>query len=96
MAEYIEREALQKRLGQFWYGDPAAEIFFENLINGTPAANVAPVVTGEWEEHDSYICNSDGEPVAKIGVEYQCSNCGQWVRAKKNYCPMCGRRLEEV
>lgn len=48
---------------------------------------------GKWEEHDRYICNSDDEPVAKIGVVFICSECGRQEYHKEPYCH-CGAKME--
>ena len=47
-------------------------------------ANLRP--KGEWVEHDCYVCNSDGEPVARTGSVFVCSECGREVRFKEPFC----------
>lgn len=84
--EYIEREAaLRAILGQppdahypGWYAD---------LIKEIPAADVAPVVHGEWvlEDHDEY------------GKQYECSVCGRSIVTRGNVTPSychCGAKMD--
>lgn len=99
MAEYLEREAVVKyllsRKGDFLddYGKGwSAGIGAASGICGEfPAADVAPVVKGEWEfSHTS----SDGFAVVK------CSNCGHEAFAmaiyvkEGHYCPYCGAKMD--
>ena len=96
MAEYIEREAaVNVCSAQYkeclrksdWCGDTVAwNIGFG--IKAIPAADVAPVVHGHWDEgvNNGYCC---------------CSNCRdvyilqEWLTdGKWNYCPNCGARMD--
>ena len=96
MAEYIEREALLnnrpegRNLGQVgkeeynkgW--NDCRSAFFE-CIEEEPAADVAPVVHGQW-----------GKPI-KVdadNVGYKCSNCGEFGAPCWNFCPCCGANME--
>lgn len=47
-----------------------------------PAADVAPVVHGRWKRYGRNL----GE----------CSNCGEIVNIRYNYCPNCGAKMDEV
>lgn len=95
MAEYIEREALDKAL-------TAAAINDENkncntwsnaigVLYNLPAADVAPVVHGRWRALRKY----DGRRT------YRCSACGRTIRLSlaidiNEYAPYCncGARMD--
>lgn len=95
MAECIEREAVLKRLLMVSMGDDPYSMGIQRgvdhaigVVNETPAADVAPVVHGEW-----VVCG-DGE-----NVPWMCSHCGKTTAHKYkvmygNYCPNCGARMD--
>lgn len=57
-----------------------------NLIaNACSAADVPPVVYGQWEP----IINAYGELEGWI-----CKRCGTETKQKSNYCPRCGCRMD--
>lgn len=77
MAEYIEREAVIKRLWTVSMGDDPYIMGFQrgvdhaiDVVNEAVAADVAPVVHGRWietEEHpDDAYCH------------HKCSNCNEF------------------
>jgi len=85
MAEYIEREAVIDLITRR-YENP--EICTQE-INSIPAADVAPVVHGRWEQ------DADGD--------WYCSNCDEVVAIcesgrertyRKPYCPNCGAMMD--
>ena len=85
MAEFIEREAVMNALLSEQYG-----YLCEDAIKRIPAADVAPVRHGRWnEESPDYL---DGDSV------YVCSVCGEtWALIEgtpfdnnMHYCPNCG------
>lgn len=49
-------------------------------INSIPVADVAPVVHGRWKRYGRNL----GE----------CSNCGEIVNIRYNYCPNCGAKMD--
>lgn len=106
MAEYIEREALDKKL-------TAAAVNDENkncntwsnaigVLYNLPAADVAPVVHGVWiPVHESEISgwNPEVAGIDPIGG-YICSACKNEAVYDCNdkfvlsdYCPNCGARM---
>lgn len=104
MAEYIEREALLKKLHEAggcgaepdtWADgyDKGIDVAY-GLVQRTPAANVAPVRHGCWEgAADGY---ADGELVYDM---WNCSECGFDADGAEekpwwNYCPNCGARMD--
>lgn len=90
MAEYIEREALEKMLNErltylldkngpydyFTDGYDEAVSTVEEFLS----ADVAPVVHGRWKRYGRNL----GE----------CSNCGEIVNIRYNYCPNCGAKMD--
>jgi RNA polymerase subunit RPABC4/transcription elongation factor Spt4 len=53
-----------------------------------PAADVEPVRHGRWIVYE--VANTDEEqPIA-----WECSECGEVVEAKHNYCPDCGAKMD--
>lgn len=85
MAEYIEREALVHHFmttRQYLTKDLVMDAAYE--VSKFPAADVAPVVHGEWVD-DQYF--------------WRCSVCLEWLEvaqgtAGMNYCPHCGARTD--
>lgn len=101
MAEYIEREAslaiLRKNPTGTWRNTP---VYSEDVkaaiceINGLPAADVAPVVHGEWIAIEKWASKA----------QYKCSVCGRRIMAsldvakvmgKYPYCN-CGAKMQEA
>ena len=91
MKEYIERKAIlqhkRKMRGfdlneEFW--DEA--VLCEEILK-IPAADVAPVVHGEWEWRELY---------GEHGLMLCCSNCRETEGANMRfeYCPHCGARMD--
>ena len=86
--EYIEREAIIQKIKEAKNNfSPTVRPIFDvatHLISHAPAADVAPVVHGEW--------------IHKNGEIY-CSVCGgealmDEVYYKSPYCPDCGARMD--
>lgn len=92
MAEYIEREAAIESL-------PVAYDSAINAIRSVPAADVAPVVHGEWEtvdwlEYDAQSCEMircPEEGIACTRCRYVFKKDALW---KRNSCPNCGARMD--
>lgn len=91
--EYIERKALQnKAFGEehptFYDGQDIAD-WYEKCINETPAADVAPVRHGYWEELDEegcYCCSACNNPWIIIDGTPQDNDM--------NFCPNCGAKMD--
>lgn len=79
MAEYINREKA-KHLLHIEYAYAA-----EQLLDEIPAADVAPVVHGRWNNMDGYktrkVCSECGWDVPEYGKFY-------------SYCPNCGAKMD--
>ena len=88
MAEYIEREAALMKLMQD--GCNAKNL---QSISDMPAADVAPVVHGRWDDSGRYTFPSGNAAV-------RCTNCGCALTESEyhlnnwNYCPVCGAKMD--
>ena len=93
MAEYIEREAVEKFIIHGLnnsdvyerFGHDAIKIIAE--VHYMPAADVAPVRHGRWVEKEKYT----------FGIMYDCSLCEDRILDNGhpwNYCPNCGARMD--
>ena len=96
MKEYIEREAALK---PFINDNQHLYYPFEvqNRLRNIPAADVRPVVMGEWIEH-----------IGETGVEafgfkettvdgFNCSICGNGIDVSEGwyfFCPNCGAKMD--
>ena len=98
MAEYIDREAAINAVFEAFADGRSAYIALETV----PAADVAPVVRGEWDEYEDFDEYGGGK-----FVEWSCSECcyivkrGWAVRDKnicekptERFCPNCGARMD--
>ena len=98
MAEYIEREALERslneRLNRLFKLHGRHDHYVQGFddcvgrVEEFPAADVAPVVHGEW-----IVCG-DGD-----NVPWMCSHCGRTTASKYKiaygkYCPNCGAKMD--
>ena len=102
MAEYIEREAVEKFIvgglnnSDVYerFGHDAIKIITE--VHYMPAADVAPVVHGQWDD----IPNEYMSVVSKTGTYHgnatTCSVCHDVNpnAFKTNYCPCCGAKMD--
>ena len=96
MTEYIEREALMRRIKEIhcaecdsYHGVRCRACWVDDTldyIDSEPAADVAPVRHGRWGTHsdrpDSLICS-----VCKCGFD-------MWKHDPHNYCPNCGAKMD--
>lgn len=107
MAEYIEREAIEKFIEDGLntpdmakrFGHDAIEIMAE--VHYMPAADVAPVVHGRWEWFDE----ETGTPFTGYEREWgwRCSYCGEELPDDYDdpddsptfrFCPNCGAKMD--
>ena len=87
MAEYIEREAAKKEFN-LNFGGVSHAVIANRILDAIPAADVAPVVHGRWEE--SVVIQTDTSTL----YDYTCSECSIVTSRGSNYCPNCGARME--
>lgn len=95
MNEYIERKAVVEKLNaiggcdasdDFSKGwDKAVDTAIE-AVEKLPVADVAPMKHGEWEEIRDAYGQLEG---------WMCKKCGRETKAKENYCPSCGAKMEK-
>ena len=82
MAEYIKKEDIEQKiqdgLNNLVLGHDAIEVL--GMIYEMPAADVAPVRHGRWKPFGRNL----GE----------CSECGEVVAIRNNYCPNCGCKMD--
>lgn len=72
---YIEREALIATVNEWEFSIEDFVCFVQDLEK-IPAADVAPVVHGEWDEGKCTACGWDG-PYRQVCEETPyCPNCG--------------------
>lgn len=102
MAEYIEREALQaallrKKAGvadrRFTEGWNDCLLRVKSMVHSAPAADVAPVRHGRWDDSGRYQFPSGAKAI-------RCSICGCALNESEyrlfnwNYCPVCGAKMD--
>lgn len=89
MAEYIERSAAIKAAKHAW----AKGLEPSQYIEALPAADVAPVVHGRWDDSGRYTFPGGGTAV-------RCTECGCALTESEyhlnnwNYCPVCGAKMD--
>lgn len=98
MAEYIDREALfaefdRLGLGEHSIVEKVFSIGVRTIIAGMPAADVAPVVHGRWDDSGRYTFPGGSTAV-------RCTECGCALTVSEfrlnnwNYCPVCGAKMD--
>ena len=69
------------------------------VVNDIPAADVAPVVHGRWEETDWIELEDGGNELIKTpNAALRCSNCRNCFKKKllwkDAFCPNCGAKMD--
>lgn len=92
--EYISREAALKDFEQCNKADPRwTPPRVKTLLLRQPAADVAPVVHGRWDDSGRYTF-ADGSTAVR------CTKCGCSLSVQEyhannwNYCPVCGAKMD--
>nr|DAO42115.1 MAG TPA: zinc-ribbon containing domain protein [Caudoviricetes sp.] len=86
MAEYIKRETAIKAVEKADYtaiaddADSCKADYLREIIESVPAADVVPVVHGEWIHHDDGVVT--------------CSKCGNAESSDSYYCRYCGAKMD--
>ena len=89
MGECIERSAAIKAAKHAW----AKGLEPSQYIEALPAADVAPVVHGRWDDSGRYTFPGGGTAV-------RCTECGCALTESEyhlnnwNYCPVCGAKMD--
>lgn len=86
MAEYIDRKKVEKKVLGLTIVDPAVAAYAEAvlfILRHEPAADVAPVVHGQWI------------PAGAISENCSCCNHLELKSRAKEYirCPICGAKM---
>lgn len=86
MADYINRGTAIAKLTALEVTEPSATMTdAKRLLADMPAADVAPVVHGMWDNLDGYktrrVCSVCGWDVPEYGKFY-------------SYCPNCGAKMD--
>ena len=88
MAEYIDKEIALSLVQPDAPEDEKSAVtiatakkLVRSIIYRTPIADVAPVRHGRWKRYGKNL----GE----------CSECGEIVSVRSNYCPNCGAKMDE-
>ena len=107
MSEYIEREALLKNAQTYsmefgeYIGDDVRDVdaILVDRVKNVPAADVVPVVHGEWREDTDPAdgdlrCTHCGIAWPKC-VQKQIAEQGIWtLQTLFKYCPNCGAKMD--
>ena len=104
MNEYIDRDALRQAVLESQHDNPhprgmahiihdCEHAHFVAMIARFPAADVAPVVHGRWDDSGRYTFPGGGTAV-------RCTECGCALTVSEyrlnnwNYCPICGAKMD--
>lgn len=90
MDDYIPRSIAIAKLTKLEVTEPLATLAdAKRLIADMPAADIAPIVHGEWQSGRFDDMTGD--------YEERCANCGKWSKEyDKPFCPNCGAQMDEV
>lgn len=95
MTDYVEREAVLREIKEFAEEFCECDYVFPPMVRDIkrlPAADVRPVVRGNWEEWwPSELC------LIFTGEEmlWMCSECAAKFSERKNFCSNCGADMRE-
>ena len=97
MAKYIDMEAALleiERRERLMVGDKTISVdALKRFLLNRPAADVAPVVHGRWDDSGRYTFPGGSTAV-------RCTNCGCALTVSEyhlnnwNYCPVCGAKMD--
>ena len=94
MADYIEREALDKALTLSAANDKDKNrrIWAKAIcvLHDIPAADVTPAAHGRWIEWDEFF----GRKTGKKNLGVFCSMCRNHADNNFDYCPNCGAKMD--
>ena len=95
--EFLSREAtISAILGE--HSDAHYPEWYASILMRLPAADVAPVVHGNWLEEKKQALlpveyDDTGEPILHDYVVYRCDRCGRTCNRKEPYCH-CGAKMD--
>ena len=92
MDEYIKREEIrrsyEKLARSYMHGEPdIADWKFDEMIEELPAADVAPMRHGQWE---------NGNPICPVcgGDKFKDLDADIWCDWQPSFCPNCGAKMD--
>ena len=92
MDEYIKREEIrrsyEKLARSYIHGEPyIADWKFDEMIEELPAADVAPMRHGQWE---------NGNPICPVcgGDKFKDLDADIWCDWQPAFCPNCGAQMD--
>lgn len=91
MAEYIDRDELYTQICKR-VNNPAIRSWLGAILAEFPAADVAPVVHGKWEQCD-YFDEDSNTYVCSVCDETWTLNTGNPKENNMYYCPNCGAKI---
>ena len=102
MTEYIEREKLEAELNHRLSFLMAENSEYDHYTSGydeavdtvekfPSAADVMPVVHGQWDESKEHIYLPNG---CKEWINFYCSGCEAPNNSPTDYCPNCGAKMD--
>lgn len=97
MTEYIEKEKLYQYLdNEVEWRNNQDRLFALESVSDFPAADVAPVVHGKWDEIPNQYMSVVGKDGSYHGNVTSCSVCHEINpnAYKTNYCPNCGAKMD--
>lgn len=87
MDECIKRDVVMKGIMAAKWMDGYDGAMAMEIVASAPAADVAPVVHGQWiEDHDYLKCPECG---VMVKWDFTFFDIGNW-----NYCPNCGEKMD--
>lgn len=90
MTEYIERKTAIKRVMETKWESGSDGAAAMEIVAATPAADVAPVVHGRWEQcFEDWRKQIEGDQCSVCGFAHY----GTTIR-DYNYCPNCGAKMD--
>ena len=89
MDEYIKRETAVRMVMAAKWGDGSDGAMAMEIVASAPAADVVPVVHGQWKERKSF--HAEGSIVAKCSA---CQKDVQYLGNPLKFCPNCGTKMD--
>ena len=87
MDEYIKRETAVRMVMAAKWGDGSDGAMAMEIVASAPAADVTPVVHGQWEP---------GNPICPVcgGNKFKDLDADIWCDWQPDFCPNCGAKMD--
>lgn len=91
MTAYYELESIRQVLDSYpRMSVIMKDMIIESIIRKAPAADVAPVVNGQWEQcFEDWRKQIDGDKCSVCGFEHYGAGIKHY-----HYCPNCGAKMD--